>query len=783
MTLSTFHAGFFLAGINGLTLPERPRRYIRPTAQGDGSGRNWANAASLAAINTMIALAALVQGDVWVRADLGSYAQDTTRTINSGGSDLSPVRIMGVDGDGNPMMPQLVGSRMVDASGVRLWNATADRAAGVYGKEVFRLNIGADNLLFSHIHWVNQGRGCIRIREPIRNLGIIDCRADNVASFLVNGKDDAGSAALGASCVGLTVQRVEAYGFSKTFINLSWDTRDILIEDCIGDSQRQDGDLFASGIVATGRARDAIVRRCWMGNCIDTMQVYQNGDGFALEYSCRNWRYEYCVGFGNSDSAFDIKSDDAVLFHCDGIGCPRNFRGWGYETLLYCRSINPAAPAGPPGKTMAHFAAFEGSNVRMYGCSASAESGRAPALLAEGGGLIAHDAACVFNIPEDAPIYKTEPANDGLPAGIAIAMPTYSTLPAVTSPTYYSVDENVAAQIVIEDASRPTSLRVLNSSATTFSRRGPKLSMFPQDYEAMSIPVATAEAQLMDAMGQVSAITPINVGINDLPDNRVDPAEYFHPTYGATAGAWWLPLPQYCWQDIAGTVPAEVDAPVARVDDLSPWLHHMLQEDPEAQAILRVIGGSYGLEWRPGGRQFYNIGAPGDFNFAAATLVMMHRRGSDPATDENGNAIPRPQRQLFHVPQAASGSNNARLELALVGGASVNFTMGGLSTSSPGIGGEQKSARVLTMVTPRSLVRSRPRGTEPAVIYDGSDGRTITYPSLQQARIGASLRTDGSVGNFYNGIWFGGCASNRDEGDVMVPRVESTFASYAGLTI
>jgi hypothetical protein len=64
-----------------------------------------------------------------------------------------------------------------------------------------------------------------------------------------------------------------------------------------------------------------------------------------------------------------------------------------------------------------------------------------------------------------------------------------------------------------------------------------------------------------------------------------DPANLYS---SGELGGFWKVDPEHCWQDTAGTIPAGVGDPVARVDDLSPNANHLLQPTTASQPVLQA---------------------------------------------------------------------------------------------------------------------------------------------------------------------------------------------------
>ena len=86
------HAGFAAALLGTLGPPSsRPALYISPGGAGNWSGDSWANAGPLANLNTFITAANARGGEVWLRADAGTYTLPTsTQTLTRGGTVAAP---------------------------------------------------------------------------------------------------------------------------------------------------------------------------------------------------------------------------------------------------------------------------------------------------------------------------------------------------------------------------------------------------------------------------------------------------------------------------------------------------------------------------------------------------------------------------------------------------------------------------------------------------------------------------------------------------------------------
>jgi hypothetical protein len=307
------------------TLPER---FIAPEPRGNGNGKSWEDAAALDDLSRMIGEAG-PGGRVLLRAGAGAYAQRSLN-IYAGGAPGDPVHIMGVDATGRPHAAEIVGTR----------TAPYD-PNGQLGQEGFRLMRGADYLTFSHLSFVNQGNGCIRVAADISGLTIEDVSAMNVTRLIENNASGQSTATL----TRFAFRRIVVRGFSRGVLRLRYDSRDGIIEDIVGDSEQQDKGNFAVGVSFYDNARDIRLRRCQMRNALDTTGKYWNGDGFSTERDNRAIRFLACAAFGNADAGFDCKGK-VELIDCEASGNLRNYRVWGEAILVNCFSEDPVKRGG-----------------------------------------------------------------------------------------------------------------------------------------------------------------------------------------------------------------------------------------------------------------------------------------------------------------------------------------------------------------------------------------------------------------------------------------------------
>lgn len=295
--------------------------YISPVGSGTRDGSSAANAGTLADLAAFVS-AAGPGGTVYMLADQGAYRIGSNPvSITDGGTEGQPVTIRGIDSAGNAMRAEIIGTRTVPYD-----------SDGNVGEEVFRLLSGADHLSFKDMSFKDIGYGAFRVGADIVDLSIEGMDATNVQFFFENYVSGANTT---ATITGLTIRDVQIDGFSRGAVRLRYDTHDVLIEDMVADSQRQDFDDFAIGIHMDDTAHDIVLRRVTMRNSHDTISDdYWNGDGFASERGNYDIRFEDTVASGSTDAGYDIKSASTVLVRAVAFDNARNFRLWGYDTVL-----------------------------------------------------------------------------------------------------------------------------------------------------------------------------------------------------------------------------------------------------------------------------------------------------------------------------------------------------------------------------------------------------------------------------------------------------------------
>ncbi len=333
-------------------------RYIRPAGSAGRHGKDWQNAAGLADINEMIRLVGS-GGSVYLLADAGPYRMTDPIWISHGGTGGKPVKIMGVDSAGSPAKALITGTRTSP------YPTTHEGFAAMNpGKDVFRLNDGADHLHFSFLHFENIGNGAILVTANIADLTLEDLTARNVMRFFERRFESM------CTITGLTVRRISVTGFSKSAFRLDQNTSNVIMEDVLGDSMRQDFDNFAEGVDLSGRIHDAVFRRCVMRNSQQTLgpDEFWNGDGFTSEPDTYNILFEDCIANGNTDAGFDLKSNNVILRRCKSYGNTANFKLWGRQGVVMeeCVSENPVHYGG--SQDPRHVTAVWGADILVRNC-------------------------------------------------------------------------------------------------------------------------------------------------------------------------------------------------------------------------------------------------------------------------------------------------------------------------------------------------------------------------------------------------------------------------------
>ncbi len=345
--------------------------YISPVPAGSEDGTDWSNAGSLNRLPEFIARLA-PGGSIQLKADAGPYRVDRQIAIRNGGGDRASITIHGVDSKGNPANAEILGLR------AEPWQKGAQA-----GSEIFRLLTGANHLTFKNISFRNTGDGSFRVAGNIRGLHIEDVSARNVRRFFdVNPSGTEQKAQVDD----LTIRRVDVRGFSKGAIRIRGDSSNIVIEDVLGDSERQDGDNFAIGIALEDTVHDVALRRVEMMNSHDSTNEYWNGDGFTTERGVRNVSFEDTTASGSTDGGYDLKSSATTLRRPIAGDNKRNYRIWGDAAIIDCVSRDPHKRGGSGSQN--HFWIAKGARADVSGCEIEDSDERTTAFEIEPGGSL-----------------------------------------------------------------------------------------------------------------------------------------------------------------------------------------------------------------------------------------------------------------------------------------------------------------------------------------------------------------------------------------------------------
>jgi serralysin len=297
--------------------------YVSPVGLGNGSGSSAANAMAFSNLNQAVK-AAGPGGSVLLLADHGNYNTSGTVSLTNGGTDAAPVTLMGVDSSGNPMDIQIFGTRAAYSSGM-----------SAVGNDVFRLLGGANNLVFDGFDFHNVQTG-FRFGADAHNITIQNMEADNVRWFI---NDVVSGTNTSATISGLTIRDVDVHGFSRSVITLRYDTNHVTIEDVFGDSQYENGDGLATGVLLDGTVHNVLIKDSTMMNCIASAATgsYWNGDGFTAEKGVHDLQFQNTRAIGNADGGYDLKASNVVMTDVYAEDNGRNFRLWGQNVQL----VNP----------------------------------------------------------------------------------------------------------------------------------------------------------------------------------------------------------------------------------------------------------------------------------------------------------------------------------------------------------------------------------------------------------------------------------------------------------
>lgn len=305
--------------------------WMAPVARGDGSGNSYANAASISALPGFIAPGRTIL----LLADEGEYAAPPSLT--QGGAAGDRCRIQGVDRFQNAMFAEFVGSRTNWTLPTNPETVTSVAGWSI-GNTCFRLNAGVGHLEFSDI-FLRRFGDAIYIPSGAGKLD--DIHFENFKGYNVRRFFEMSSSSTGL--MNSSFKNGEVIGFSKTCFRLQFDCHDVLYQDIIANSGRQDRDNFAMCFQVESVGHDITYRRCEASNTHSTSagsSGYAQGDGFVIESGGYRILYEDCFSHGHTDGGWDIKgtglidSPSHILRRCRGERNKRNMRNWAANTQL-----------------------------------------------------------------------------------------------------------------------------------------------------------------------------------------------------------------------------------------------------------------------------------------------------------------------------------------------------------------------------------------------------------------------------------------------------------------
>lgn len=325
--------------------------HVRTTAQGDGTGRDYANAAGFAAIPGFMA----ADRTIFLYADEGPFNLSSGVSLTQGGTaDNHRCLIQGVDRFGNAEMATIVGSRTSrnkDAAGNFIrWVPPTDHevvtacplggANGNVGQQIFILGDDVNYVTWSHLRF-DHVADAWRQTGSCRGLTLEDIEGLFVRSMW---QQDASKPKND-----FIAKRISVDGYSKQcFDNLTCEN--LVYEDLWLNSHRVDQDNFAIGIpvgyrmpdfteqicknltVRTSTAWKAQNKKNWIGRSHSTIGSYWNGDSISAELGASQLVVEDTILEGCTDGGCDDKSPSPIYRRCVFTDNKRNVRVWSHPS-------------------------------------------------------------------------------------------------------------------------------------------------------------------------------------------------------------------------------------------------------------------------------------------------------------------------------------------------------------------------------------------------------------------------------------------------------------------
>jgi hypothetical protein len=748
MTTLMQRAGFFPAYIAVARAGAvRNAIYIAPAASGLGDGSSWSNAASLASLNDLIAQARGSGAEIWLRADAGVYS-DGARTINQGGTAAAPVIIRGVNVDGTPGYATFRGNRSAPYVPPAV-------PLDFFRTCVFGLATGANYLHFAYLALVNSNNGLIRTINAVSGIVVEDIALTNVRHG-INGQS--------ASFNGITIRRLVARGYSKRAIILASSSNAILVEYCDLDSQQQDKDNFAGGVVFDGTAHDALVRHVRAANHYSSLGGYWNADAFSSERGNYNLAFEDCEAAGDTDGGWDLKSRSTTLLRCVSRDNKRNNRLWGEITLTSCQGISPFKRGGSGASYQ--IGAYDRSFIRVITSTFSQVSSARP-FYVEKSGFLAMDAATQAA--------TVRPGGGSLvdingPDAQFVTLDTSDTSPLVlTSPSSASINEESAGAFAFT-ANKPFVLEIVGGAdADQFAAYGRTLRMKRQDFDTLPSPVLHVSVRGRDANNNRSAVMDFAVTIIDIDDSPISTGELL--AYAGSDGSCVEFRRPYLWADLAMTAPAQPGDGVAAITDVSGKGRHWRQPDPYLRATYQTDGF---IDWIEDlDSAAYLIGDEGTLRFAQLSAVVALERTALP----DGTAENVGRQYLLAFPRSASeASFNAVWALGVIGGNDAWMRLNSTNTTASDNSAPASKPIALAMRSGDAVLQRD--GTTYA---DGPDVASLSYAAAVAAKQAMAFAEPDPVpnGNF-SGRAFGAWIWNRSADTSTLFRVQKQLLQLAG---
>lgn len=327
-------------------------RFIRPDGAGAGTGVDWANAAPLSSLDTMMA-AAGAGGVVFVlREPNGDYTQTAGVTITAAGEPGRPITVIGVNSSLVPVPMNntdggIYGNRQ-DWTHLEtkptLGNFTNTSAYG--GNILLDFTATARHLVFSNLYVANLGNafdlsGIVGPRDiTFRSIDVY-----NVRSWIYTNET--------AGVRGVTIEDCRVTGFSKDAVRFRGNCLGWVIRRCFFDGNWQDGDSFETAIRCNENAGYLLIEDTFAGHCIQSADFtggFKNGDGISTEHGNHHITIRRSTFQDITDAGIDMKGRYVVVEDCIVIGC-----GWSYKffyadhapaRIVRCQSIDPVAFTG-----------------------------------------------------------------------------------------------------------------------------------------------------------------------------------------------------------------------------------------------------------------------------------------------------------------------------------------------------------------------------------------------------------------------------------------------------